>query len=70
MVRRFLAHVHDDSRRSLAEGVLNEFETTIPNISHHLPKSIIHHDVNDQNILVSKESGKIKITGERPILNI
>jgi 4-aminobutyrate aminotransferase-like enzyme len=57
-LRHYLADISDARNRSLADYWLLQFETRILPRIPLLRKSVIHHDANDNNILVG-QSGKV-----------
>ena len=51
-----LSHVLDRERRRQIEAVAHEFESAVTPILAHVPRSVIHNDANDYNVLVSPPS--------------
>ncbi|MFQ6109165.1 MAG: aminotransferase class III-fold pyridoxal phosphate-dependent enzyme, partial [Candidatus Aminicenantales bacterium] len=62
--RKRITSVPDSRKRRLVEYFLLQFETFVEPVLSILPKSIIHNDINDHNVLVEKtSSGDERIAG-------
>ena len=65
-LRTFVPQVSDPENRALAESVLTDFENIVLPAAPQLPLCTVHHDVNDQNVLITKDGdGEYRISGVR-----
>lgn len=68
-LRAFVPQVSDPENQVLAESVLKDFEHIVLPAAPQLPLCAVHHDVNDQNVLITKDSdgdddgGEYRISG-------
>ena len=62
-MRRYLSYIDDPKRQGLVSTMLDQFEERTKPILELLPKSIIHNDANDYNVLVSGVGYEAKISG-------
>lgn len=53
VMREHLGHIADAGRRAMVEDIRVEFESTVAPLLSELPRSVIHNDANDHNVLVS-----------------
>ncbi|MEE2669945.1 MAG: aminotransferase class III-fold pyridoxal phosphate-dependent enzyme [Gemmatimonadota bacterium] len=56
LIEEHLGHLTDHGRRAMVENIRVEFESTVVPFLDELPRSIIHNDANDYNVLVSDPS--------------
>lgn len=53
VMQEHLGYVTDAGRRAMVEGIRVEFESLVAPLLNELPRSVIHNDANDYNVLVS-----------------
>ena len=58
-----LAFIRDADRRALLQGILQNFELRVLPILKELPHSVIHHDGNDHNVLVTGKGYETRVSG-------
>ena len=61
--RKYLGAISSNEKRSMVEGVLNDFEKHVLSKMADFSHGVIHNDANDMNILVGEEDGSVEITG-------
>ena len=58
-IKDFIPHVGEQKHKNLVLRVLGGFQMTVLQNAENLPKQIIHNDMNDTNLLVIKQKGKL-----------
>ena len=53
VMQEHLGHVADAGRRAMVDDIQAEFESAVAPLLNELPRSVIHNDANDYNVLVS-----------------
>ena len=53
VIAAHVSHILDEKRRAQVEALGREFETVVAPVLVDLPRSVIHNDANDYNVLVS-----------------
>jgi 4-aminobutyrate aminotransferase-like enzyme/Ser/Thr protein kinase RdoA (MazF antagonist) len=67
IVREYRSSIEDPGRRELLDGLLDRVETILGPRLDHLPRSVVHNDVNDFNVIVSPPSRDTETFGTRRI---
>ena len=58
-IKDFIPHIGEQKHKNLVLRVLGGFQMTVLQNAENLPKQIIHNDMNDTNLLVIKQKGKL-----------
>ena len=60
---RYLSYIPGEQRRSLIRKTLEDYEARVLPCLNGLPQSVIHHDANDYNVLVTGKGYESRISG-------